>query len=403
MFTFAVSFAIIYVAPAVCGNMSTTLISFPNPRKEAADVSPRMAVKGKTLFVTSPGRITDIFDAIVDKDIDTILLANGWYASPNLTSIGVDNVSKTVTIAPLQEKTVAPINYAIPDPSTGVYINGTFDLSEMEEVTMQNVNIFVGKENEDFPTPIKYTGNGIVLTLEDVSLNSGHNGNALSIDKNMVVEATNLTLNGRRGQNSPPLVILPTVEASRTVLRATGSVTITGYDTYGTAVSVAQGVGEILGSSASWYMEGTVFISGDHSPVAPYNAVPGKIMFGDTTISSKNSFPVLIFAQGKNPRDENGEETPPTPPGLAFVSFDSILVKQYVDCSEQAPIDIQGLDPTVDNLALDTGHGITIRIGSLVECLMTDEAQYFMTDDPAWTMNGNPLMTGVSSGVIKKA
>jgi len=399
MFTFAVSFAIIYVAPAVCGNMSTTLISFPNPRKEAADVSPRMAVKGKTLFVTSPGRITDIFDAIVGKDIDTILLANGWYGSPNLTPIGVNNVSKKVTIAPLQEKTVAPINYAIPDPSTGVYINGTFDLSEMEEVTMQNVNIFVGKENEDFPTPIKYTGNGIVLTLEDVSLNSGHNGNALSIDKNMVVEATNLTLNGRRGQNSPPLVILPTVEASRTVLRATGSVTITGYDADGTAVLVSRGVGEILGSSASWYMEGYVFISGDHSPVAPYNAVPGKIMFGDTTISSKNSRPVLIFAPSINA--ETGAVTLATPPGLAFVSFDSILVKQYVDCSEQVPIDIYGLDPTVD--ALDTGHGITIRIGSLVECLMTDEAQYFMTDDPAWTMNGNPLMTGVSSGVIKKA
>jgi len=381
--------------------MSTTLISFPNPRKEAADVSPRMVVKGKTLFVTSPGRITDIFDAIVGKDIDTILLANGWYGSPNLTPIGVNNVSKKVTIAPLQEKTVAPINYAIPDPSTGVYINGNFDLSEMEEVTMQNVNIFA-KEDGDFPTTIIYiSGNGIVLTLEDVSLNSGRYGNALFIDKNMVVEATNLTLNGRRGQVSPPLVILPTVEASRTVLRATGSVTITGYNADGTAVSVSRGVGEILGSSASWYMEGNVVISGDHSPVAPYNAVPVKIMFGDTTISSKNSRPVLIFTSSIHAEIE--AVTLATPPGLAFVSFDSILVKQYVDCSEALPIEIYDLDPTVDNLALDTGHGITIRIGSLVECLMTDEAQYFMTDGPAWTMNGNPLMTGVSSGVIKKA
>jgi len=378
--------------------MSTTLISFPNPRKEAADVSPRMVVKGKTLFVTSPGRITDIFDAIVGKDIDTILLANGWYGSPNLTPIGVNNVSKKVTIAPLQEKTVAPINYAIPDPSTGVYINGNFDLSEMVDVTMQNVNIFPTK-NEAFPSPIIYIGNGIVLTLEDVSLNSGPYGNALIIDKNMVVEATNLTLNGLRGHSSAPLIIQTAVDVSRTVLRATGSVTITGYDADGTAVSVSRGVGEILGSSASWYMEGYVFIHGDHSPVAPYNAVPGKIMFGDTTISSKNSRPVLIFAPSINA--ETGAVTLATPPGLAFVSFDSILVKQYVDCSEQVPIDIYGLDPTVD--ALDTGHGITIRIGSLVECLMTDEAQYFSTDGPAWTMNGNPLMTGVSRGVIKKA
>jgi len=398
MFTFAVSFAIIYVAPAVCGNMSTTLISFPNPRKEAADVSPRMAVKGKTLFVTSPGRITDIFDAIVGKDIDTILLANGWYGSPNLTPIGVNNVSKKVTIAPLQEKTVAPINYAIPDPSTGVYINGNFDLSEMEEVTMQNVNIFA-KENEDFPTPIIYTGDGIVLTLEDVSLNSGHDGNALSIGKNMIVEATNLTLNGRRGQNSAPLVILYTVDASRTVLRTTGSVTVTGYDAYGIAVAVAQGVGEILGSSASWYLEGTVVISDKHSPVAPYDAVPGKIMFGDTIISSKTNAPILIFAQGLNP-----DGTPGNLPGLAFVSFDSILVKQYVDCSGSLPIEIHGIDPAVvADRVLDTEHGITIRVGSLVECLMTYEAQHFRTDGPAWTMNGNPLMTGVSSGVIKKA
>ena len=148
-------------------------------------------------------------------------------------------------------------------------------------------------------------------------------------------------------------------------------------------------------------MEGNVVISGDHSPVAPYNAVPVKIMFGDTTISSKNSRPVLIFTSSIHAEIE--AVTLATPPGLAFVSFDSILVKQYVDCSEALPIEIYDLDPTVDNLALDTGHGITIRIGSLVECLMTDEAQYFMTDGPAWTMNGNPLMTGVSSGVIKKA